>query len=194
MFGNAKQNKALLKHSPLVFGIVAVVCLELGFTTFISTSDLTQRSTLIVNNADGSIGPVPIAESINTATLHPEDFVEFPRADDTIPKRAVTDQFVRKVSHRVKTIAKPTHFAAIKKKQAPTKIKQTPPAETYAVDRKPSNDPQKEGSLTSYRSYEVTVAEASLKPKSEKRSLLAGALPIVKKPYSWIKALGSKIF
>jgi hypothetical protein len=194
MFSISKQSNSLLKHSGLVFGIVTVVCLELGFTTFISTSDITERSSIIIGNADASVGPLPIRE--NNATLHPEDFIAIPAAEELTITQSLGRARTRKDPRQAMTSAKSGQTAAVKKKQTPTKLRPSEPAATYALKRPSIKGDQKRDAtpVLAFQSYEATIAEASVKPRSEKRSLIASALPIVKKPYGWVKALGSKLF
>jgi hypothetical protein len=195
MFSIDKQFNTKFKRTHVVFGIVAVVFLELGFTTFISTSDLAERSSMIVNNADGRIAPVPIRENVGLASIRPEDFVIIPDVEDIIPSGPVHGR-KRKESHQVKAAVRPEHLAATKKRYRPAKVKPYEAAATYSIKRPSVKDDRKDNTAprVGFEGYDATFAEASIKPKSEKRSLIASALPIVKKPYSWVKALGSKLF
>lgn len=151
------------------------------------TSDLSERSSLLVKNADASIAPV--AMDRNLATIRPEDFLVLP-VDDQISLTGDRTQ-PRKASQRVKTETRHESFASRKKGEAPLKTGFRESADTYAVKRRPQKSTPKTDHLSSFGDHEVIVTGSPPKPRSEKGSLVAN---VVKKPYKWIKALGSKLF
>ncbi|CAN5117912.1 hypothetical protein BH20ACI2_BH20ACI2_13030 [soil metagenome] len=184
----------------MVVGIASILFLELGFTTFISTTDLAEKSSAIVTNADIIITPLPVEANGIANTFYFEDRVPPSNPDYSTPKKqdAVrTRPLLALAKVRSKAVARPDLNA---KRLKPTYPAPTAPAPTKPND--PSEDIARQRSTiaSARKGIEVpgetrdTPAPVIVKQRSEKRSFIASALPIIKKPYSWIKAIGSKMF
>ncbi len=194
MFAFCQQYTTSLKSPAIVGGIVAILCLQLAFTISNSTGDLASQSLLIVLNADAHIRPILAHPIIGPAKLHSEDFVPARVSDesryrsDRLRSIIPTSKVNSAMSERITTSPTRKPLPESPKQAITPKDSTEHSASRYIVK---IEDPY---SPSSYQSYEVTVAEVSVKPRAEKRTLIAKALPIVKKPYKWVKAIGSKLF
>ncbi len=179
----------------MVVGIAAILFLELGFTTFISTTDLAEKSSDIVTNADIIISPLPVEGNGIAKTFYSGDLVPHPNPVYTTPKEKDT---VR--TRPLRVLAKVRRKAAPKPDLTAKQLKPTYPAPTEPNDTSEDIARQQPTVASARKVIEVpgetrdTSAPIIVKQRSEKRSFIASALPIIKKPYNWIKAIGSKMF
>jgi hypothetical protein len=182
MFAFLQRYTTSLKNLALISGIGVVLAVQLGLTTYVSTADISEKSFSIVNRADESIAPINSGRGIENAKLYPEDLVE----DEVIPvssverRKNIANASLRKDSPRGKVVRRlPEKIRAIE-------IETVAASKAHKVTKERAND------LRSFESSDLSDSDmiADLKGNSSKRSFVS----VIKKPYSWVKALGSKIF
>lgn len=185
MFNVDKISKTIRARHGLILGITAVLLLELGFTTVLSTNDLTERSEVVIARADDHGAELPVGD-LSHASILPEDLMVSPApADGSEPegqrvRRAVVtaDRGIRRASYR-----RPVHASVVRSrtpvKRNAAKLPSLTAHTADDIDRDMDN---------------VREIETAGKKGGEKRSFAATTVSVVKKPYSWVKALGSKLF
>ena len=159
----------------LILGIVAVFCVQITFQAFTAfdISDADRKARL----AEGPlVGPVFDGSAAEVAELPSKD--ELPAAVTTssprfpVVKRAViTDLVIRSATYH---------------RPAPRTVNSTA---LVAMAERPATPDVFATQTISYPSY--LSARESTRP--EKRSFFAKALPVIKKPYDLLKAVGSKL-
>ncbi|MGB7201960.1 MAG: hypothetical protein WBD16_06790 [Pyrinomonadaceae bacterium] len=175
----------------LILSIIAVAFLQIGFITYVTTNQTTYNARLTEISqrpTSPAIDLSPAGESIEVASLDEDPFF---RRETAYPRGARTARFsnadyrVRRKSTRTprKTRVQPLPFV-------PEQV-----IITYAVHK-----PYKFVDRESYRN--VSVYNEPVVNKSEiveqpvmktEKSDTNPILNVIKKPYSWIKALGSKL-
>lgn len=162
-----------------VLGIIAVFCLQLAFVGY-TVIDSPIETAVAVNE----VGGAPLTPAPNIAD--DEFFAEYtPPADDEIAvvngerganKRAAV---VSQVSY--KRAARPPASRNVDAYQF-TAVKTT-------VDRRTRTEyPQATAPDGESKSYQL-----SARHRSGKRSFLSKSVSVIKKPYDWLKALGSRM-
>jgi hypothetical protein len=168
--------------------------LQLAFTIFLKTSDMFAESAVLVKTADVALYPVGFSVSNSVASLPAEDpviDVVGDRQFSIAPQRfraetaAFRENTVKRLNAGRRPVSRPAKF----------------------VPRVRFHDTIIEiGHTASYRprEYFVEAAEkrtlaaaptpAIHKTKTDKRSFVASVIPAVKKPFGWMKAIGSKLF
>ncbi|HVF47859.1 MAG TPA: hypothetical protein VNA17_09865 [Pyrinomonadaceae bacterium] len=159
----------------LVLGIIAVFSLQVAFMTYQS-----------IDRWFGSVGST-VGEV--TAELLP------------IAEVAIADVAEEPAPGKPTELKKPGYLAKTERRRraqlAFTAVRKTPVAPRHpvrdqaAADMKPVVIEYKGPPRKTYGSEHI--AARSDRPRPEKRSFFARTLSIVKKPYSWLKAVGSKL-
>jgi hypothetical protein len=178
-----------LNMHKLILSIIAVACLQIGFITYV-TSDKTADNAALYKVSTGSPSIIPAAddEGIEVASLDEDPFFRRDDGEFRIVRTAryvKADYAIRRKNNRTarKTRIQPEPFE-------PEQI-----IITYAVQK-----PYKFVEREPYRN--VTTDSNSIVNKSEiaeqpviksQKSDGNPILNIIKKPYNWIKALGSKL-
>lgn len=168
----------------LILGIIAVFCLQVGFIVYNAPDTVGD---MVSKTADYPVEP------LNNATEPLELVDTLPDESDTVltarsdnpdafrpviaQHRGVSTQFERR---SVKVVAKAPIFRSTVITIPPQKPVEFSFKNEYAALATP----------VSSENYDVAVVETR---RQEKRSLVSKALPIIKKPYDWLKAVGSKI-
>ncbi len=195
MFAFYKHWPESLKDFGIVVGIVAILFLELGFTTFISTTDLAEKSSDIVSNADCIISPLPVVENGIANTFYSADLVRHRNLDDSRPKKQYTVRAKPlRAATKVRRNAAPKTDILAKQHQPNSSAPAEPNDLSADIALQRQNVTAARKVVENRRETHDTQAAIIVKPRSEKRSFIASALPIIKKPYNWIKAIGSKLF
>lgn len=175
----------------LILSIIAVALLQIGFITYI-TSDKTADNARLTSIQTNPVNPVidsnitPEDESIEVATLDMDPFFRRDvRNFGTVRRLTKTDYSTRKKSMRVARRPRPV----------PTPFEPEQIIITYAA-QKPYKFVEREPykNLSVYNEPVVNKPEMSEQPaqKAEKSDSNA-ILNVIKKPWGWIKALGSKL-
>ena len=168
----------------LVLGMVAVICLDVGFAVYMSS----------VESGDMGVELLAVDAEAPIAAAAADGFVI-----ERIP--AVVDDAIAAGRSAIQTASldeRPSVIRTAHKKEraAPTQTVFRPTTTTiyYSTTTRaeyvtPSSPPPP---MPASYTPKVTTLDGRRVP--EKRSLVAAALPIVKKPYDLIRAIGSKLF
>lgn len=160
----------------LICGIIAVFCAQLAF-----------------------IGYSYLGQPLDTASVSPVEtfgplFAGLEPEPDTIatvrPRAAVTGVRVKRIAASEPAFITAKHTIKLPRKNF--------------VDRNPGLIAFQKPIVITYRTeYPIASVSsresddrryiASIKPTNEKKSLVSKALPIIKKPYDWLKAIASKM-
>jgi hypothetical protein len=177
----------------LILSIIAVACLQIGFITYVATNETADNASL-VSNKTLAIGPMsnpnysPEDESIEVASLDEDPFFRRENGGFTNARTArfvKADYVVRRKNTRT----------ARKIRALPEPFEPEQIIITYAVhkpykfvEREPYRNVSVDTNSIVNRS-EIAEQQVIKSQKSDGNPILA----IIKKPYSWIKALGSKL-
>jgi hypothetical protein len=193
----------------LILAIIAIICVDIGFVVYKSADDRADVASKDVNVRDqgtrfaADSPPNDLTESSRTA----DDLTtESPNADTSgvtpeksEPARAShprTKKIGRSMIERQSYTAK-LHLRGIKKgRTLPTRV-DLPNITIFYAARKPSEfrvDKELAGEGLMGRRSDLSSQPLKTPPRSEDRSLIARALPIIKKPYDWIKAIASRLY
>ncbi len=192
MFALYQKYKTSFNYLGFVLGIMIVLGLQLGIITSIRTNDIAERSGLIISGANTADGSVQVQGDASTETL-PADLASYDRQPIAILQVKTVDRESDRVkqtrpvaaSHRRKVSIKPGLVARAKNRKLPARVKLDDSSEKYAIKNvRPEVDQRSDAA-------KVIVEDVS---RPDRRSFVAGALPIIKKPYNWLKAVGAKIF
>ena len=185
-----------LKGLAAVAGIVSILFVHLAFTIFLKTSALFAESEALVRNAEVVFYPTGLQKRPSIARI-PSD-----HAADIL---SGGDREVSIARPRFRTERAFYNIGAVDRKERkarPIRKSDKPVPKVIFTDTiieiaySPSNRKQRsevrEGSSENTASSEPKPT--IIKDTPEKRSFVASVLPIVKRPYGWMKAIGSKIF
>jgi len=191
----------------LILAIVALVCVDMGFVGYMSVNNadialnyanaLGKRTGLVANSPNNLTGSPRIADNLTASgpdaastPVTPEEIVPVPA------NQRHANRIDRSAVGRRSYIAK-LHLRGIKKdRMAPAPIEFRTTTILYAV-RAPvevKSDKEFAGYVPAERRSDLAAQTVKTRPRFENRSLIARAMPIIKKPYDWIKAVGSRLF
>ena len=177
-----------------VTGIISIVLLQLGFTIFLRTADIFEQSAVIVKHADVSFYPLESSSVNSVAELSPAEFEPRDQIGDRVVSIRRSPFRTETASYR-KTPVKRQFVARSTKK--PTKlVPRVHFSDTIINVSYFASQPSKHSRYEQF-SEERPIprpSESSKKTTTDRRSFVASVLPIVKKPYGWMKAIGSKLF
>ena len=181
----------------LILGIIAVICLDVGFIAFTGSGD--ELAALTVSD--------PVAD-LNRAAVPNGNLTETPLPTDETPNVAVVkfsppssdgpkiNRFVRpSVAYHRRENAETGFRSARKDRQSPTSVTSRFPTVVIAL-QKPSEvklDRLYARDMPVERRPNIPEGAAKTVSKSNKKSFFGHALRIIKKPYDWTKAIGSKL-
>ena len=170
----------------LVFGIIAVICVQFAFVNYLE----------LQSPLDLAVGPVQtvppaadrdlrwIEELDRSAMLPPE--LEAP-----VPAKL----FDREVISRNEQNESPERPARSRSAEPRSVPQENRPATYFPVTTEDGASDGFESVVISYsRSPEVSDCDKYEAPKTKRRSLMARAIPAVKKPWEWVKTVGSKLY
>ncbi len=178
-----------------VAGILSILLLQLAFTVFLKTSDLFVESDRLVKTAEVALYPMGMPATRLLATL-PADAPEIydgPGDQEISIKprrfRAVTASFKRNpvIGASVERAKRKTPRVQPKVVFSDTIIR----IGHTASNRRANTEAEK---LELNEQKVADVVQRTNKTKTDKRSFVASVLPIVKKPFGWMKSIGSKLF
>jgi hypothetical protein len=194
MFTFFQHCRHSFKGFAAVTGIVSILLLQLGFTIFLRTSDIFEKSADIVRNADIAFYPlatyanpvatVPTEPVVTTSQIGDREVSISPRRfqaetayfrKETVKRYHASPRYARKST---KLNTRVVFTDTIIRVKYTAKARNGGSLHEPSVEERPEGDP---------RSINVSR-------KADKRSFVSSVIPIVKKPYGWMKAMGSRIF
>jgi hypothetical protein len=178
----------------LILGIIALVCLDIGFVAYTS---MDLRENLAVKRSEVP-GPTDLA------LITPPTVIPGPSATGNItdvPSAGPVKAESADISNN-----RYSFRSSPQRKSTSIKVRSRMNERVPAGRNQPLFEPivfYAPGPSTGETNYIVAVKDTSslkparkqfvrYRPKTENRSLVARAWPVIKKPYEWIKALGSK--
>lgn len=189
-----------MRKLPLL--IIAVICVDMGFVAFMSANRQAEIASQEFNKPIRTIIPQPNLSSefakTNDSSVMSVASVKTEAAGNSRPSLAIEPRVDRQFRSSLgsRGIAKRTLIATRKVPAFPARTNSSIGRDTYAI-RKPADV------MIWYPGGPKKPVEAKLPeprpatkelPKRENRSLVARLLvPIFKKPYGWIKAVGSRL-
>ncbi len=187
----------------LIGGIIAVICLQVGFVAYMAsdTSPNTARNksaaqtssvTTARNDLAGNPPPAENRIMIARGTSKETEFDELAVAssgNSTIEKPAP----LRLVTHRKNNIELgPRVIRAFRR--SPARSEPLFPTYTIAYQKPAIVDRENLANLkVAVETRSSLSSEAKKANRSVKKSFVAKTLPIIKKPYDWLKAIGSRL-
>ena len=176
----------------LILGMIAVVCLDVGFAAYIRNSAPEDAALVTAKNAVSNENPVISASSISTQYSPGWDDFEstFP-INGPVPTRRVEVPAVAVTHQRKPTVLLARSDNVVVKPKAPTIV---PASDRYAVKVSKDGKLRQEYFGNMLVETRSTVARPALSrsPVPESRSFIAKALPVFKKPWDLMKAVGNK--
>ncbi len=181
-----------LRGFAAVAGIFSILICQLIFTAFIATTDLLERSEDLVLDASSHMHPVGLILSDSVAEFPPNVPAAFP-GDQILPAEpAQHSPKSSTVSYTKKGIKRPLLTAKTVKRRHEIKPKALF-ANTIITIGKPSVPVYTKVVRIDEQTPSLRVP-ANNETRKDKRSLVASLMPIVKKPFGWMRSIGSKIF
>jgi hypothetical protein len=176
----------------LIIGIVAIICLDIGF--ILSRSSAPEGEVASVNlEKTGSVATAPPVEAPVPVANDQPSAPAAAKVDEIASRASIPVRKSITVQHRARSKSHSRNVARHRRTPSGPKFQDT--TILYAVHKpielKTANPPAA-GGVTERSQLPPKKAEAE--PKKPNRSFIARAIPIVKKPYDWIKALATKIF
>ena len=172
----------------LILGILAVFCVQFAFVIFTAL-----QSPLEVAVAPIFSDPkteIPHFEPAETADADDVD-AGSPEAEDSAAaaeSRAADERFMAP-SRRPRPAARP---AVIESGSPGFQAAEKRSAQYFTTERESAAGLYETVVISYDRSPAISDCEMKETPKTKKRSYIAKAAPVIKKPWEWIKAVGSK--
>jgi hypothetical protein len=171
----------------LVFGIIAVICVQFAFVNYMelqSPLDLAVAPVHTAPPAEANSDLGWIEELDRFALLPPEREASVPPTESERTHATPKDENP--------SIYRPVRLEARQPRQAPAEIR----PEVYFPSATEGSAPESfETVVISYnRSPELSNCDKYDAPKTKRRSLMAKAIPAAKKPWEWMKSVGSKLY
>ena len=193
------MHKEVKSMQKLVIGMIAVVCLDLGFAAFIATNDQGNGGTMVA--ASASIDRVSTSDSSNNVadSSVPENTISASSGSSevSIVKRSSIYYDLtrpRQIVHRRNNVgASPLVVKNDLERSAKTyKVIVSDP---YALRKSDNDRPGTEKpAKTSATSNLAASLQTAVVRKTDKKSFVASTLPFLRKPYDLIRVIGSKLF
>ena len=180
--GTGKRSSTISKMRKLVLGIVTAVCVQLLFVGYNMLRTPVELATAPVQMEPRPAPPAPVSvdNPENTAAVTPEPKIVASRRIEpkhTQIRRSVANPPVQTAVLGARSVT-PVSKPRFSRFQSDT----TRPAEFESVVIRYNRNPA-----------DLSDCEPADISKPKKRSYLAKALPVIKKPWGWLKALGSKL-
>ena len=180
-----------------VAGIISILVLQLAFTVFLKTSALSAESDVLVRNAKVALYPVGLPIENTIASVPTDEVISTGSGGDSEVSLKHTQFRTETASYQKKPVVRHDRTAKFAKKASnPTPkvvFSDTIIEVVYtSANTRPRGEAREAAKFEDVQA--ITPKPAVMKTKPDKRSFVASVLPIVKKPYGWIKAIGSKIF
>ena len=175
----------------LILGIIAVVCLDIGFVYYISKGIQTDLAVNKTPDQQAVTAANPAVVSGPSAAKGAPDTADVAALKARRENVSGSMETVRLSSQRRAASAK---VRSRTKQHVPTDRNQ-PLFSTivFYVPRRPAVVTQRTVPFKNTRDLKPAGRQfVKYAPKRENRSLVARVWPVVKKPYEWVKALGSR--
>jgi hypothetical protein len=175
-----------VKYIKLLMGIMGVLVLHAVFVAFVATdsrSEVAMRSVV----ADVEAGRIsgPALETVAEPDLATDQFDAVPAIEE--PVRTV-------IVYRYLNRQNPSVYASSPASKAVPKVRSTADSSPGILAFQPTVINYRMNSATDIASDKKFAVEAKYAdPKREKKSFMAKVVPVIKKPYDWLKAVASKM-
>ena len=170
----------------LVLGILAVFCLQFAFVIF----------TALQSPLEVAVAPIYSDLSTGFLNFEPSETAVADDVDATLTETEDTIETAKPKAVNERLIASPRRSQPAARPAADETA-----ASVQATEKRParyfteSSDPAGVFAtvvISFDRSSAISDCEMNEIPKAKKRSYIAKAAPVIKKPWEWIKAVGSK--
>jgi hypothetical protein len=170
----------------LVFGIIAVLCVQFAFVNYMEL-----QSPLDLAVAPVYTGPPAVSSDLNWIEELDRFAVLPPERETKVPAKVFERNFIAR-NEQDETVARPARFRSTEPgPMAPAKR----PAIYFPATAEDRGADGFETVVISYnRASELSNCDKQEAPKAKRRSLLAKAIPAAKKPWEWMKTAGSKLY
>ena len=173
----------------LILGILAVFCVQFAFVIF----------TTLQSPLDVAVAPIYSDPKTEIPNFEPAETVVADDIDSALPvpgdAAAASDEPTaadERFAARPRSSRPAARPVAIETEQTRIQTPENRPAR-YFTDNSESVGGAYETVVISYdRSSAISDCQMNEIPKAKKRSYIAKAAPVIKKPWEWIKAVGSK--
>lgn len=185
----------------LIIGIIAVIVLDIGFVTYVKNDNAADTTSAVVNTDENETNLAFDSASDLTETpelAEPESLPESTKAISKRPEIAALnfpEKRKGRAEYGLRTVKKdrrlptrgglhqsPDVYALLK----PIKI-EIPKADSGIKVKKEPAETLVE------RLADISEYPAKDAPKPDNKSFIASVLPVIKKPWDWIRAIGSKL-
>ena len=166
------QQRGVLNMKWPILGILAVSCLQLGFTAY---NAIDRPIEMLV-----AVNAIPVGATLVADV--PDPSASYDEVRFVAPTRNNSPALATLVSSK-KVESSP---AARGSNSSPQLVAMQKPFETVTIKY------SRAGAITS-ESEKFQPSTTTTTPQSEKRSLAAKSVAVIKKPYDWLKALGSRM-
>ena len=174
----------------LLLGIIAVICLDLGFVAFMAADRNRESAMMIVNNVEETDLARDLMVAPASLSVYDQP-VEMPTGETVARPRVV---YIPVVVNRTPGSSLP---ARVIRKEREYKTYSAPmpwPEARVMSARYVESAPKKSAEKLEAERRDLIYELATMKSKkSQKRSFVASAVvPVVKKPWDFLKAVGGK--
>ena len=170
----------------LVFGIIAVVCVQFAFVNYMELQSPLDLALAPVYTGPSTVnGDLSWIEELDRYAMTPSE-----------PEAPVSDKEHEAliVSRDVKDtrIDRPSRFRSAQRRSAPSVVR--PASSLPAASDNPISGGFENVVISYNRPSETPNCGGYEAPRNKRRSYIAKAFPAVKKPWEWMKAIGSKLY
>ena len=185
----------------LIIGIIAVIVLDIGFVTYVKNDNAADITSAVVNTTENEM---------NLALNSASDLTETPELAESEPLDATTETGSTRPEIAAVNIPERrmgrTKFGmhpAKKERRRPNRLNSYQSLDLYALLKpitieipnaesriKVRNEPIE---IIVDRPADISEHPAKDTPKPDNKSFVASVLPVIKKPWDWIRAIGSKL-
>ena len=194
------MHKKVKNMQKLVLGMIVIICLDIGFAAYMAIDNQADTSSKTVDRVANDFNPASNSSNNRTKTTPPAGPTLMKRgpAEVEIVKRASigSDDSKVKTFVRRKGNAEVSLLASSKDRGLPARTYSVIMSDPYALQKPYEVKPRTEypAKMPVYGRSHGSAPTAKDMRKSDKKSFVASTLPVLKKPYEWIKAIGSKMF
>ena len=184
----------------LILGIIAVICLDIGFNAYVRSDHPAETITTAGNDEvyqSNSVGRL-VDERIETTSrpeVGPAEVITEKRATAHSGDRERIKYNSSRIDGRQKESVQMSLRSDKKDRRRPAGVNNRRQPDHYAQLKPVEIRFKKVNSNTNLSENKSNVPNSAKEdgPRSDSKSFVARALPILKKPYDWLKALGAKM-
>ena len=176
----------------LILGIIALVFLDIGFVYYTSKGLQTDLAVNKIPDQQAVTAANPANVSGPSTSKNAPDTADVAAVKVRLKNVSVDRETVRLLSQRRAASVKVR--SRIKERILADRNQPLFTPIVFYVPRQSAASPQRTVPLKNTRNLKPAAEKQFVKyiPKRENRSLVARVWPVIKKPYEWVKALGSK--